>query len=357
VHGDIHDASVIHKDGAAGVVAYTRPYDEYDSASVFFLNPDVGINMAINGGFSDTPDVVCNGSETSPVDWVFSEPVGNRAVDESTAQANNGTKSVVWVNARVNDVVQFTKTGPMTIESYVAFTMSVYIDSNWGAGDEFTVSGWDTGTGLVVGNTVNLTSYINEQEFGLWQNMTITYSDLGLLPGTLDAMRVTCVSKGATGPTFYMDDLQFEQTGTPREFRMLKETAADKTVVGLRYTLVDDVTAKVADGTVTGLSYNKILGLSRLPVGIQYKRVENGQVLTSVSISQLSDMFRFSAEMGTLLSDGTNTMMVVDIKFTEPVVLVGSAESNYLSLTISDDLSGLILFNAVALSRDRTPNE
>ena len=81
--------------------------------------------------------------------------------------------------------------------------------------------------------------------------------------------------------------------------------------------------------------------------GIVFQRVQNDEVLFSVVLKQLSDFLEAGSTITNAISDGTNTFISVELDFFEPIVLEGGA-GNSLSLTISDDLSGLLQFTAVA---------
>jgi hypothetical protein len=115
--------------------------------------------------------------------------------------------------------------------------------------------------------------------------------------------------------------------------------------------MADAFTGTVSDGTMPGIPYNSLLGVSKLPTGITYRRVTNNEVLSSANIQQFLDFMAFSnARITGSGSDGTNTWVTVNMQFTEPVILKAEDEDE-MSLTVNDDLSGLLVLRVGAGSK------
>ena len=95
-----------------------------------------------------------------------------------------------------------------------------------------------------------------------------------------------------------------------------------------------------------GLAYNQLLGISALSNGITLQQIQNGKVNFSITLRQLSDFFDTGLDIINLVSDGTNTMLTLGILLSDAIILEGPLEDNFLSLTVNDDLSGLLLFTA-----------
>jgi hypothetical protein len=49
-------------------------------------------------------------------------------------------------------------------------------------------------------------------------------------------------------------------------------------------------------------------------------------------------------------SDGTNTALTIELPFKEPAIIRGPPSSNYLGITVQDDLSGLVRVTALLRS-------
>ena len=93
------------------------------------------------------------------------------------------------------------------------------------------------------------------------------------------------------------------------------------------------------------LSYDKILSQT-LEVGITYRRIQDGEVVFSASIADVSDVLVLpGTEIRNYSSDGTNTFMTVYYPFTEPILLYGN-RADSLVLTVNDNMSGFLKFTA-----------
>ena len=323
---------------------------KFDNETRIFFNSTYGVDMNQNAGTSGTPLLVHDGTDTGA--WTFSEPAGTRATEDSTDQAVSPTHSVLWDNGLALHTIQFDKGSTLDTSNYVSITMAIYVDKDWSENDNITIYGWDTATAQIVGNSVDIRDYFNESVFGVWQNLSIPLGDMGLAAETIDALRMSIEERSAPGPKFYMDDIRFEESGTPIEFRMSKGEGKDYYARGIRIVIADNIPSTLADGTMPGLSYDAILGVAALSNGIVIKYIENGKTNFSTTVRQLSDFMLFLDDYS-VMSDGTNTFLTLVGEFSDPIVIQDGMDDNYISFTINDDLSGLLLFRAIILGADR----
>ena len=86
---------------------------------------------------------------------------------------------------------------------------------------------------------------------------------------------------------------------------------------------------------------------SPLTNGVVFNRVQKGETLFSVTLRQLGDFLSVGSNILNHISDGTNTFITIRLEFPEPIVL-GGGPDDFLSFTVSDNLSGLLQFTAVA---------
>lgn len=341
--GEERSATVAERKGCNYLYVMAEPRPVLDNRPIFFINPDNGIAMNVNGAFSDTPDIVCNGSESSPADWPFSEPIGTKATDANTEQKNSGSNSVKWDNGAVGDQVRFTRASDLTIESFVAITLAIRVDKDWKSNDSISLSVLDSG--VLIGNKVLLQDYFSFEEFDTWHNIAIPYAELGISTGTVDMVQLEIEARdGGKSPKFWFDDIHFEATGTPAEYRITKDPGYDFEVYKLRFTIVDNITT---------LEHGAFMGLSSLANGITYKRVQDGETQFSISLRNLGDLTVVGGNEVNRLTGATDTLITFEVEVQEPLVLAGSASRNYLSLTVADDLSSLVRFTAVARGVDR----
>jgi len=102
---------------------------------------------------------------------------------------------------------------------------------------------------------------------------------------------------------------------------------------------------------MASIPYDSFFGVTKLPVGIIYKRVTNGETISSANIQQFLDFMAFSnAAITGSGSDGTNSWVTVNMQFTEPVILK-SEDEDVMGLTVNDDLTGLLVLRVGAGSK------
>jgi hypothetical protein len=347
-------AAVVDSEEKNALVVATRDLKQLQNRLRYFFNSDYGIELNQDASAGGTPAKVHDGTDS--VLWTATDIVGGaKTTFDSTDQNHTpaGTKSVKVDNAPINDVFQFDKGSDLDASNYVSLTMWIYVDKNWALGDNIEIYGYDTGTALQVGDAVNLRNYFEYSVFDIWQKVTIPLTDMGDLASytTLDALRVRVVNKTTLGPTFYIDDIQFEQTGTPISFDLEPEKGTWLYVNSLQIVVADDYTGTLADATMPKVPYNLLLGTT-LSAGILYRRTQNNEIVTSTSIRSTADFMTFSnASITGTGSDGTNSWFSVNIKFNE-VVILKYEERDKMSLTIAEDLSGLLYFRVSAGCRE-----
>jgi hypothetical protein len=95
------------------------------------------------------------------------------------------------------------------------------------------------------------------------------------------------------------------------------------------------------------LAYDKILSVSRMPVGFTIARRKNGVTLFSASVQTLGDHMSAGAKPDQPWSDGTNTFVVLRAAFVRPLIITGDIDDT-LEIQINDDMSGLLQFRVSA---------
>jgi len=206
--------------------------------------------------------------------------------------------------------------------------------------------------GVLVGNSVNLNDFIDTGDF-TEQNFVVPKADLGLTTQNVNSMRLTILRTGGAKPTVKFDDFQWENTGAPIVFKATTPGSTRFHITEFRIAIADNITGittvsgATENATVPNLAFNAFLGVSALTNGVTFARVQKGKTLFSVTIKQLGDFLATGSNIINHISDGTNTFITILIEFPEPIVLEGSSD-DFLSFTINDDLSGLLVFTAAA---------
>lgn len=326
----------------AGLVVLTQPLLSLSPELHPFLNDTFGAAMNQNIAFGGTPEIIHNGG--SSVEWTGSAIAG-------TWNFADGAK-VTITSANNNDEASFAEESPTTIDmsGFTALTGKVDLDIYNSTNNSIIVA-FDV-AGVAVGNSVDLNDYIDTGNFAE-QTFVVPKADLGLTTQLLDGMTLTITRIGGTKPTIKFDDIQFEQTGTPAVFKATTPLGTRYHIDRLRFVMADNVSSIVtvagatANATLQGLAYNALLGVSALTNGIVLQSVRGGKVGFSVVLKQLSDFLGAGSVITNAISDGTNTFISMELDFTERIVLEGGSD-NFLSLTVNDNLSGLLQFTAAA---------
>ena len=203
------------------LVVATRPLKVFENSVRFFSNADYGADMNVNISFGGTAVVVYKDN----AEWTASDIVGGgkttfNSTDQDHTDDGGDAFSIKVDNAPVGDIYQLAKGSDLDCTGYAAISMWCYVDKDWKANDVVELYGWDTGTGLQVGDSVDLSDYFTFDDYDTWHKIVIPLSAMGdlVLSTTLDALRIKQTAAEGKAPKYYLDDIQFEQTGTPATF-------------------------------------------------------------------------------------------------------------------------------------------
>jgi hypothetical protein len=316
-----------------------------------FVDSEGNAEMNVSVGFSGTPAVIHDGTDSSA--WTGSNVSGVAFIFDSTTQAHSGTKSISGVNTQNGNTCQFNN--HVTLTGYIAITGWVYITS-WPSEIDQKVNlyAWDIDTSQMVGNAVNIGDYVDITSLDNWQYFIIPLAHLGLNSETgIGAIRIQTVDTGTgLAPDYYLDDLQFEEAGGVEEFSIAPPAGYTYYVDEYDILLVDEYSGILENATGPALSYNKLLGESELTNGIIFQVKVGGSVIRSGSICCLKDLLVFlpEAEISSFVTDGTNSMLKIKYKLTYPTILRSSL-SDEVRIIIQDVLTGLISFRVTAVGR------
>jgi hypothetical protein len=326
-----------------GLVVATRPLTIYDNSIRFFSNDLYGSNMNVDGAFGGTPEKIHDGIDS--ILWTATDIVaGARTTFNSTDQNHTvaGVSSIKVDDTAVGGVYQIAKGSPMIMPNYTALTMWVYVEKDWKAGDIVEIYGWDTALGVQVGVALDLKDYFNYLDYGSWHKITISLTDLEVSGSlTLDSLRVRQVASEGKAPKYYLDDIQFEQVGTPAKYEVRADKGTWLHIDSFAASFVAAIPSTLLNATMPYLSYDTILGATLIS-GVTYKREQKGKTILSLQLNDLMDFLQLpEARLTTIGSDGTNTFIKLDQQLTAPIILKPE-DDDILSYTISDDLTSLL---------------
>lgn len=336
-------ASVVDGEEENALVVAIRPLKVFENKIKFFVNPDYGYNMNIAAGFSGTPEGIHNGTDSAY--WTASAIVGDW-VFNGTDQAHTGTKSIDATATDDSNVAQITRGSVIDLTNKSSITGWIYI-SSWDDKDikGVDVFGWNTATGLMVGDVINLKDYIDIGLVDSWQKFAVSLSCMELVNETIDAIRIKTVDVGAgNAPRYYLDDIQIEETGGCVEFSVKPDSSSWLHVNNYSIFMVDACSSVLADATMPYFSYDKFLDVPSLSVGILYRRFVSEKITLSFPFKNLGEILMFpGATIEDCGSDGTNTFLKIFVDLKEPIVLK-SENADKISFVVSDDLSPLLKF-------------
>lgn len=327
----------------AAMLVMTERFRQFDPTTRFFLNDTVGTALNQNVTFSGTPEGIHDGGDS--VLWTGAAIAGTWDFADTT-NPSAGTKCVSLTGANNNDSASFSDGTETDMGTHTAITGLIRLETYNGTFN--TIGLQFLNNAVNVGNSVNIDDFINTGTLDAYQSFVIDKSDFGLSTQTVDQVNMTATRSGGTKPTFRIDTWQIEAAGAPLLFRAGTTGNTRFHVNRLRFLMVDALAGTVTNGTMPGLAYNQLLGVSLLTNGIVFRQIREDKTIFSTTLRQLSDFVRTTLNIKTLVSDGTNTLLTLEVEFPEVIILDGST-SDHMSLTINDDLSGLIDFTAVLL--------
>jgi hypothetical protein len=163
------------------------------------------------------------------------------------------------------------------------------------------------------------------------------------------------VSTQGTKPRWFIDDMYWQASGGVVSFDITAPPRKIFAVDRIQLTFIDAYDSTLLNNSMPNLSYDKILGVAKLPSGILLQRIQNKIVEFAAVVTCIADFTKGGGELGDMYCDGTNTVLQGNINFSAPVEL-DPRTLDKISITISDDLTGFISLTAVARGTTRDIN-
>ena len=407
-----NEVKIINRCQRPGLMVYQERRLQFRPISRPFLHPTLGNNMAVNVPFSGVPTVIHAGvnsgtAESGTTDgattafaliqsgqnFATTVAVGHSVKNTSVEgyalvtvvnsdtlltldtdimeTGQNFEINQIWVGSIVAGTWNFADSGKITItaandndeasfdtnagqtwdtDNFASFTGKVDLDAYDPALNSIQIQfGLD---GTPVGDQITLDDFIDTADFAE-QNFAIPLARFNFVSTAVNDFTIRITRSGGVKPTIKFDDLQWEESGFPIEYAIGVEPGERFHIDQLVFSMADNVTgiATVAGATenhsMQNLSFDKFLGVSALSNGITFTRRENGLVVLTLLFKQLSDMLGGGGTLSNVISDATNTYITIAVDFPEPIIMDGNFDDT-LTLTINDNLSGLLLFSTLA---------
>jgi hypothetical protein len=322
----------------SGLVVYSEPRKIFYPETRFFEDENGAIDMNIDPTGSGTDENIHDGEDTTL--WTASNLVGSNFIFNSSAQANGGTQSVDATATVNNDAALFEDGTTTDMSNFTGLQGAIYVTSWPGSGTkEITVEA--RLATVTAGNSVNLSNYINTAAQNTWQTFIIPKADMGLGTDTVDELVITTIDiGGGQPPNYYLDDMLWVGTGglEPVAYKIEPVDGENSFISKLSVIMADVVTETAAT------AYDKILGLNSLSIGITFTRQADGETIFADPLKQLSDFFQSPADIIFLTGgDSSHRWIKIESSFDPPIEL---KRDDFLSMTVNDNLSGLLLLRA-----------
>ena len=339
IEQDILAKNTITQKHIAGAVVFNESLFDLDPTIKPFLNNTFGTAMNQDVSFGGTPELIFDGG-SGGTEWVGSGGSQWNFADAGKVSLTNGTD---------NSEALFSDVGTIDTSGYAALNGKVDLDNYSPISQDVFFQFQFNGTPL--GVPLSMNNYIDTGNF-LEQSFVIPLTDFDLAGAIVNEFTMTVERSGGTRPDISFDDFTIQQTGTPLVFDVRVPEFEVYLVNQINFLFVDDISSVVTvsgsteNATARGLSYDKLLGLTKLTNGIIFKRTQNGKEVINLTLKDLSDFLSFSIIVDHI-SDGTNTLLTLSVKLDSPILLDGKSLDK-LSLTINDDLSGLTKLTALS---------
>jgi len=179
---------------------------------------------------------------------------------------------------------------------------------------------------------------------------------MGLKGATINAFRIATISSTGTVQNYYLDDIQIEEVSGESEissasFSIQPNNETWLHISSFTFFFADNNYAPVlSNGLMTGIPYDSLLGVNSLAGGLIYNRYQNGKIIVTERIKQLSGLFRMPSTVISgygISKDYAGSWVSIFSPVAEPIILKAE-DQDKITWTISEDLSGLSIFNISA---------
>ena len=249
--------------------------------------------------------------------------------------------SIDGTSALKNAELQLERSSTLDSSAYIAITGSIRI-TGWPTTGEKNVEVRLRLAGANTGVSVNLSAYINQTSFNVWQNFIIPVVDFAST-ATIDQIVFLQIDTGAgVAPTYNLDNIAFEEAAGFLDYIYAPNNNEKFTIKSFAHTIIDAYTGTLSNNSMPNLSYNKLLGVPKLENGILTIVQSEGELLPSAALTNLKDFMVFPPVSVDVFGDGTDTVLKITSDFE---FILDGRKNDFFSYRVQDDLSGLISFN------------
>lgn len=337
--GEGLQAHVHEKDSHNGLIVFTDRLAQEVPITKVFTASGIGSDLNQNVSFSGTPEGIHDGEDSTL--WTASALSGIWTFD-STTNPNSGSQCIDATATVNGSQALFSDVTTTDMANFVALTCFVRLE-NFVLGHQVQIQ--FRLAGVSIGNVVNIYDFIDISVLNSYQKVVVPKADFGITTQTVDEITIQSIKTSGANPDFRLDDIQLENIGNIISFTVEADKGTLYKATHLRLTIADNIAGTLLNGTMPALSYNKIMDISVLTSGIIIQTKINDTFIETIIIRQLSDLLLNGFNLVNQISDGTNTLIILEREYPEPVILK-SVDLDSIVIQINDDLSSLLLFRA-----------
>ena len=324
----------------------TTPLKRFLNKTLMFTNPIYGNALNIDASIIGEDTIIYAGNE---VQWT---PTAISGIWDftSTTYVYTNTYSIDATDTINGDIAQLYSGGLFVVNDDV-ISGAIYI-TTWNQQQEKHVEiyGYNTETGQIVGNVINIDSYISTTTLNQWQTFNIpTFEALDILGKEIDSIRIRTVNLGGAPPNYHIDDINLLATtgAGPLRYEIRPNINTWLHVQTLSITMVSEYIPIMENATIPNIPYNGLIGVPLIN-GIEYQRTLEGEIELTYN---LKNMIEFIAMPNCHISssgyDGNFTWVKIDYPLGEPFILKDEFD-DFIRFTLFDDLSSLQMFRITA---------
>lgn len=258
-----------------------------------------------------------------------------------SAQSVDGSSTVN------GDEALFTAPAPIDFNDFSTLTFNTFITDWSSAGGTKDVEIRFRNSGVDVGNSINLSDFIEIGTFSVWQSAAIGKSMFGITGETVNELVAKNVSLGAgSPPSFSLDIIQIEEQGTPVVFTMALPA-------GSTFNLKNVVLYGEKRGGILGangfpeIDPAEFFFISELAIGFVNTVTIDGFVTEGGPLRSNGDFVRENSITESRMFKNNNGGFAHTFNFREGDEFI-ELRGDEFTVTINDDLSDLSELRAVA---------
>jgi hypothetical protein len=321
------------------LIVATRPYREYMFQDTRFFNDTYSANMAQSVGYGGSPEIVYDENDN----WVASALSGTWTFN-STDNPQAGTYCIDGASATDNNEFKLRRSSDLII-SHVAVTGYIYVEE-WGSkGTKELRIFFTDSNGAQVGNTLSISSYVDKQLYDTWQKFQIPIEHFLVGGQTVRELHFRHIDNHPQGDLDYrLDTIQIEESGGAITYTLEPPAGSHAYIREMQGTFIDNWVGSPTNADMVNLSYDQILGRSKLTNGILIKYYLQGQLAGVENLKCIGDMIgRAGSEITAAIQDTTNTLISISWKYELGNMFHGHL-GDRIEIVIQDDMSNFLSF-------------